>query len=91
MLVGDKTSLGRISLPVGWAADCGTTWGPEHPIAPIVLADDARYTDCGYPSSWEIAPGKIVTVYYQVDDMKNAPASAKAKALAWSVPEIRNR
>ncbi|MFN0171138.1 MAG: sialidase family protein [Bryobacteraceae bacterium] len=52
----------------------------------IVLANDAPNTDCGYPSSIEVAPGKILTMYYQVDDLKNAPASAKAKSILWTAP-----
>lgn len=65
------------------SGDGGKTWGPANHI---VLAGDAPNTDCGYPSSWEIAPGRIVTIYYQVDDLRNVPASAKAKALLWTLP-----
>lgn len=49
----------------------------------IVLADDAPNVDCGYPSSVETATGQVVTLYYQVDDAKNAPASASARAILW--------
>ena len=70
------------------SGDGGKTWGPAKAL---VLADDAPYTDCGYPSSWEVSPGKIVTVYYQVDDLKNAPTSAKAKTIMWNAAEVRNR
>ncbi|MCC6589417.1 MAG: exo-alpha-sialidase [Bryobacterales bacterium] len=65
------------------SSDKGQTWGPaEH----ILLADDAPNGDCGYPSSWEVSPGQIVTMYYQVDDIKNAPASASARTVLWRVP-----
>jgi BNR repeat-like domain len=50
----------------------------------IVLADDAPNTDCGYPSSVEVDAGKLLTLYYQVDDSKNAPASASARAVLWN-------
>ena len=54
----------------------GRTWDKaKH----IVLADDAPNTDCGYPSSVEVAPGQVVTLYYQVDDTKNAPASSSSR------------
>lgn len=49
----------------------------------IVLAGDAPNGDCGYPSSVETAKGQVVTLYYQVDDTKNAPASASARAVLW--------
>jgi hypothetical protein len=53
---------------------------------PIVLADDAPVTDCGYPSSVE-AGGKIVTLYYQVDDLKNALATSSSRAVVWTAPK----
>lgn len=52
----------------------------------IVLADDAPNGDCGYPSSVEVAAGKVVTVYYQVDDVKDAPATSSSRAVVWDVP-----
>ena len=66
------------------SADGGITWDSGHPIHLVI---DAPNIDCGYPSSVEIAPGKVATIYYQVDDPTNVPASAKAKLLTWSVPE----
>ena len=63
--------------------DNGKTWDKANPI---VLADDAPNFDCGYPSSVEVSKGRIVTTYYQVDDEKNAPATAKAKVIIWQVP-----
>jgi Neuraminidase (sialidase) len=65
------------------SSDAGATWAPEQHIP---LVSDAPNVDCGYPSSIEIAPGKIATIYYQVDDTAKAPASAKAKLLIWFVP-----
>jgi sialidase-1 len=53
----------------------------------IVLADDAPVTDCGYPSSVEVGPGKIVTIYYQVDDPKNAPATSSSRVVLWNAPK----
>ena len=34
----------------------------------IVIRDDCPTWDCGYPFSIELAPGKIFSVYYHVDD-----------------------
>lgn len=41
--------------------DEGKTWDLEHEI---IIRDDGMHTDLGYPSSVEIEPGKILTVYY---------------------------
>jgi sialidase-1 len=64
--------------------DGGKTWDSG---GTIVIADDAPNTDCGYPSSVEVAKGKIVTLYYQVDDLETAPASAKCTAALWKISE----
>jgi sialidase-1 len=64
--------------------DGGKTWDTG---GTIVIADDAPNTDCGYPSSVEVAKGKIVTLYYQVDDLETAPASAKCTAALWKISE----
>lgn len=61
----------------------GRTWDKKKEI---VLANDSPNGDCGYPSSVEVAKGKVVTIYYQVDDLKNAPASASSRAVVWDVP-----
>lgn len=42
--------------------DGGQTWGHE-----IVLRDDAPNGDLGYPASVEMDDGRILTVYYQID------------------------
>lgn len=81
-------SYGERNAPFGVEAivshDSGKTWDEK---SKVVLAKDAVSVDCGYPSSWQLPNGKIVTMYYQVDDPKNAPASAKAKAIVWSLPK----
>lgn len=64
--------------------DEGKTWDRDHRYQ---LAWDAPNTDCGYPESLQLADGRIFTVYYQVDDLGNTPASAKAKAVIWTVPK----
>lgn len=52
----------------------------------IVLADDAPNGDCGYPSAVEVSKGRVATVYYQVDDLKNVPASSSSRVVVWDVP-----
>jgi len=61
----------------------GRTWDKTKQI---VLAGDAPNVDCGYPSSVETDAGRVVTLYYQVDDLKDAPASSSARAVLWNVP-----
>ncbi len=82
-------SFGQRNAPRGvhtWlSSDNGVTWKPEHRQT---LSSDAPNTDCGYPSSVETKRGQIVTIYYQVDDAKNTPASAKAKVIQWQVPKL---
>jgi hypothetical protein len=69
--------------------DLGQTWGPNI----LILADDAQRPDCGYPSSVEVAPGKIVTVYYGVDELKETIRVTPdlrgiyARAILWTVPD----
>lgn len=62
----------------------GRSWDNSQPL---VLADDAPAIDCGYPSSVETGSGRIVTLYYQVDDPKNALATSSARAVVWNVPK----
>ena len=61
---------GRIALVYGWrrapygirariSSDEGQTWSSE-----IILRDDGRSWDLGYPRTVQRADGKIVTVYY---------------------------
>ncbi len=81
-------SFGVRNSPQGIAAllshDKGKTWDTEHRIT---LADDATNVDCGYPSSVQLPDGRIVTMYYQVDDPQVTPGSAKSKVLIWKLPQ----
>jgi len=43
--------------------DGGKTWDYDHRV---LLAWDAENTDCGYPSTVQLADGTIVTMYYSV-------------------------
>ncbi len=79
---GERNKPFRVEAMV--SHDKGKTWDKA---SKIVLADDAASTDCGYPSSVQLPNGNIVTIYYQVDDPHNAPASAKAKSIVWSLPK----
>ena len=63
--------------------DEGKTWDRQNRFQ---LVWDAPTSDCGYPTSVQLPDGRIFTVYYQVDDLKNSPASAKARAVIWTVP-----
>lgn len=87
-------TYGERNRPYGVRAkisrDLGLSWEPET----IVLVADAENTDCGYPSSAEIGPGKIVTLYYGVngsyDPYGKEPESlsrAFTRAVLWSVPK----
>lgn len=64
--------------------DNGKTWDTGRKV---IIADDAPNTDCGYPSSVEVAKGTIVSLYYQVDDPKTAPESSRCRAALWKVSE----
>ena len=66
----------------------GRTWDKAKQI---VLAGDAPNNDCGYPSSVETDAGRVVTLYYQVDDLKDSPASSSARAVLWNVPPAEKR
>jgi Neuraminidase (sialidase) len=79
-------TYGERNAPMGARAllsrDGGKTWDMEKTI---VLAENAPNTDCGYPSSVETAEGQIVSLYYQVNDLKNAPQSARCTAALWKI------
>jgi Neuraminidase (sialidase) len=62
----------------------GRSWDNSKPI---ILADDAPVIDCGYPSSVEAKNGKIVTLYYQVEDPKNALPTSSSRAVVWTAPK----
>ncbi len=53
----------------------------------LILADNSPNGDCGYPSSVEVGKGSVVTLYYQVDDLQNAPATSSSRAVMWEVPK----
>lgn len=61
----------------------GRSWDNSKPI---VLGDKSPNTDTGYPSSVEVSPGKILTLYYRVDDLQNALATSSSRAVLWSAP-----
>ena len=81
-------TYGERNKPFGVEAivsrDNGKTWDAK---TKVVLVEDAVSTDCGYPSSIQLPNGKIVTVYYRVDNPSTAPASTKATAILWSFPK----
>jgi hypothetical protein len=81
-------TYGERNPPMGARAvvsrDDGQTWDMERQV---IIADDAPNTDCGYPSSVEAGTGKIVSLYYRVDDPKAAPASARCLAALWKVSD----
>lgn len=64
--------------------DEGKSWDRDERFQ---LVWDAPNTDCGYPDSLQLPDGRIFTVYYQVDDLGDTPASAKAKAVIWTIPK----
>jgi len=78
--------FGERNAPRGVHALISTDGRAWDNTKPIVLADDAPVGDCGYPSSVEVAKGKVATLYYQVDDPKNTPASSSARVVVWDVP-----
>ena len=83
---GYQLTYGERNRPYGVRAlvsrDGGATWERDKGF---ILAWDARSSDCGYPSSVQLEDGRILTVYYQVDDLEKAPQSAKARAVIWRV------
>ena len=64
--------------------DEGRTWDRDDRFQ---LVWDAPTVDVGYPSSIQLSDGRIFTVYYTVDDLAKAPASAKAAAVIWRIPD----
>ena len=78
---------GERNRPMGIQAmishDRGKTWSQKDKLA---LAWQSPNWDTGYPSSLLRRDGKILTVYYQVDDRDNAPQSASCVALIWQPP-----
>ena len=94
---GDLVQLrdGRVLLTYGvrnvprgvhamYSGDGGLTWDKEHKV---VITNDAPNVDCGYPSSVELKNGEIATVFYQVEDAKKTPASARMRVALWRFPK----
>ena len=83
-------SYGERNAPFGVEAviskDGGKSWNDSEKI---VLAKDAMSTDCGYPSSVQLPTGKILTMYYQVNDPHQTPGSTEARAVIWEIPKHR--
>lgn len=81
-------AFGERNKPMGVRAivshDNGKTWNSNKPI---VLVDDAVNWDCGYLSSVQLPNGTIVTAYYRDDNLADAPADTKARAILWSLPK----
>jgi hypothetical protein len=81
-------TFGERNAPRGAVAmlshDEGKTWDSK---TRMVLGDDAPLNDCGYPSSVQLPDGRIVTVYYKVQDAATAPESASLNAVIWRLPK----
>jgi len=62
-------TFGYRRVPFGVRAalsrDRGLTWSPRDVVT---LRDDCPTWDCGYPFSIELEPGRILSVYYFVDE-----------------------
>ena len=87
-------AYGERNRPYGVRARISRNLGVSWEAETIVLVADAETTDCGYPSSAEVSPGKIVTLYYGVngayDPYGKEPGSlsrAFTRAVLWSVPQ----
>lgn len=78
---------GERNFPMGVHAavssDGGRTFNLRDKLS---LSWSANNRDTGYPSSILRKDGKIVTLYYQMDDPARHPQSAKCKALIWEPP-----
>jgi Neuraminidase (sialidase) len=81
-------TFGERNAPRGAVAmlshDQGKTWNSQ---TRMVHAEDAPSRDCGYPSSVQLPDGRIVTVYYKVDDAATAPTSTSLRAVIWKLPK----
>ena len=79
---------GRRDKPWGESAmvslDDGETW-----ITELILCDDTKDPDLGFPCSVELPDGSIYTVYYQYN-MRDGKVDKKASIMAtkWSIDEI---
>jgi hypothetical protein len=79
---------GRRDKPYGESAmvslDSGETW-----ITEIILRDDTKHADLGFPSSVELPDGSIYTVYYQFNE-RGGILDKKASIMAtkWRIDDI---
>jgi hypothetical protein len=79
---------GRRDKPYGESAmvslDSGETW-----ITEIILRDDTKHADLGFPSSVELPDGSIYTVYYQFNE-RGGILDKKASIMAtkWRIGDI---
>ena len=60
------------------STDSGKTWGDE-----IILSDDGKNGDLGYPSTVEMADGSLFTLWYENMGKKGA----KLRYLNWQFTE----
>lgn len=78
---------GERNFPMGVQAavssDGGRTFNLRDKLS---LSWFANNRDTGYPSSILRKDGKILTLYYQMDDPARHPESAKCKAIIWDPP-----
>ena len=71
------------------SSDSGLTWGAYE-----LLVGDAQSADRGYPSSVEVEPGSIATVYYGVDSLDSNGKQlvgldgVYAKVVLWKLPNL---
>ncbi len=61
----------------------GLTW---HPDREVVLRSDAENGDLGYPASVELAPGRMLTVYYQAPSEQPHLAKPCIWGTYWELP-----
>ncbi len=72
---------GLFGVVLRMSSDGGKTWSVTQPLITIP-ATDWRKTDCGYPSSVQLADGTIVTAYYFGPKCGNGPIPG-AQGLPW--------
>ena len=61
-----------------------TSWGTE-----IVLRDDTKDPDLGFPTSVELEDGSILTVYYQFNERNGVlDKQASIMSTTWRIEDI---
>ncbi len=63
------------------SSDHGQTWSE-----PIIIQGTATSGDLGYPSSAEVSPGKVVTVWYE--RLAGNP-KAQLRLASWDLPDVK--